>query len=56
MSTVGRCTTCSNMTTLITQQITTNEVFPSNLSIAVNTSVCVYSTQNCQYYNTFGYC
>lgn len=33
-----------------------NETFPSNLSILVNTSVCAYKTSNCLYYNSYGLC
>lgn len=56
MSGLGVCQTCSIYTLLINQQIPAGEVYPSNLSIAVNTSVCIYSTTNCKYYNIYGFC
>lgn len=56
MNSAGVCQTCSSFTELFSQQIPSTESYPSNLSIAVNTSVCIYSTANCQYYNIFGYC
>ena len=56
MNSVGVCQTCSSFTELFTQQIPSSESYPASLSLAVNTSVCIYSTANCQYYNIFGFC
>jgi hypothetical protein len=56
VNSLNSCTSCSTPTLLLSQQTLSTDVFAFNLSIVVNTTVCVYSTPNCKYYNTFGYC
>jgi hypothetical protein len=56
MNDLNRCLSCSANTTLITQQTQPLETFASNLSIAINTTVCAYTTANCKYYTIYGLC